>query len=72
MDSGHMNYNMAVGSVRGGAQRIRRVIWDEATHVAVAVADDPSTAALILVTNGVESDYAPTDDDKSGSDWICF
>lgn len=71
--SDYMSYKMAVGAVRSGAERIRRIDWVDTTYVtAAAVDDDPSTAALILVTNGIESDYAPTDSDKSGSDWVCF
>lgn len=67
-----MSYRMALGAVRGGAARIRRIGWGEAMYVTAAPADDPSAAPLVLVTDGVESDYSPTDDDKSGDDWICF
>lgn len=70
--SDYMSYKMAVGAVRSGAERIRRTDWVDTTYVTAAAVDDPSNAPLVLFTNGVESDYSPTDDDRSGDDWICF
>ncbi|MFW9061885.1 hypothetical protein ACOI9Q_00510 [Klebsiella sp. C228] len=70
--SDYMSYTMAVGAVRSGAERIRRIGWVDTTYVTADAADDPSDAPLVLFTDGVESDYSPTDDDRSGDDWICF
>ncbi|MFW7765847.1 Thoeris anti-defense Tad2 family protein [Klebsiella pneumoniae] len=72
MNIDYMSYEMATGAVRGGAEKIRRIGWTKETFVTAAPADDPSAAPLVLVTDGVESDYSPTEDDKSGDDWICF
>ncbi|EIW9276671.1 TPA: hypothetical protein MIU67_10845 [Klebsiella pneumoniae] len=68
----YMSYEMAVGAVRSGAERIRRIDWDDTMYVSADSADDLSSAALVLIADGVESDYSPTDDDMSGGDWICF
>lgn len=70
--SDYMSYKMAVGAVRSGAERIRRIDWVDTTYVSAAAADDPSDAPLVLFTDGVKSDYSPTDDDMTGDDWICF
>lgn len=70
--SDYMNYQMAVGAVRSGVKRIRRIDWADTMYVSADSADDLSSAALVLITDGVESDYSPTDDDRSGDDWVCF
>ncbi|HBT3702769.1 Thoeris anti-defense Tad2 family protein [Klebsiella sp. C228] len=72
MNENYMSYLMALGAVRGGAERIRRIGWVDTMYVSAVAADDPSDAPLVLVTDGIESDYSPTDDDMDTDDWICF
>lgn len=72
MDDNYMSYILAIGAIRGGASKIKRIDWANSMYVKTANGDNPSEASLILVNGAVESPYVPSSEDQENMDWVCF